>query len=92
MTEDWGMFFSDFGVDATLNGAKGRIMIDEPDGIVQGGMLVVSERTLVWRYGQWPEAAEKDVVETDCRRFRLTESPRAEADGQIMRAPVKELR
>ena len=92
MTEDWDTFFSDFAEDAALDGESGRVMIDEPDTLVQNGMILTSERTFVWPVGQWPTAAEGSVVTIGNRRFRFTEKPRADADGKIIRVPVKELR
>lgn len=89
--EDWGTFFSDFAKDAALNGVSGRVMIDEPDTTVQGGMLIVSERSLVWPAKQWSEAKEKDIVTVGARKYRITQPPQAEADGNLIRAPVKEV-
>lgn len=89
--EDWGTFFSDFAQDAVLNGVPGRVMIDEPDTTVQGGMLIVSERSLVWPAKQWPGAKERDVVTVGVQEYRITQPPQAEADGKLIRAPVKEV-
>lgn len=89
--EDWATFFSDFAQDAVLNGVSGRVMIDEPDTTVQGGMLVVSERTLVWPSSQWTQAKERDIVMVGTRKYRITQPPQAESDGKLIRAPVKEV-
>ncbi len=92
--DDLAVFFDDFALDATwtpsTGGAAqaGKMILDAPDAMVLGDMVVASEITVVFPVSQWAGIDEGQVLTVGSSHYRLRQRPQAFDDGQLVRVEV----
>ena len=95
--DDLKVFFSDFALDATwtppTGGAAqaGKMILDAPDAMVLGDMVISSETTVIFPVAQWSGIDEGQVIAVGSVSYRLRQRPQAFDDGQLVRAEVVKL-
>lgn len=92
--ENLAVFFADFADAASwtpsTGGAAqpGKVIVDAPDSMILGDMVITSETTLTYPLGQWPGIDENQVVIVGAVQYRLRGRPQAFDDGSLLRVEV----
>ena len=94
--DDLDVFFADFALDATWTPAggsaqAGKVILDAPDAMVLGDMVISTETTLVFKSAQWSGIDEGQTVVIGSASYRLRQRPQAFDDGQLVRVEVAKL-
>ena len=92
--EDISAFFDDFALASSWTPSTGgplqpgQVILDEPDTMFLGDIVVNSETTLTFPVSQWVGADEGQIVVVDGVRYRFRQRPQAFDDGQLVRVEV----
>lgn len=92
--ENLAYFFTDFAQDASwtpstgVAAQPGKVIVDAPDSMILGDMVITTETTLTYPLGQWPGIDENQVVTVGAVTYRLRGRPQAFDDGSLLRVEV----